>query len=148
MSNHFSEEKYQELEKSVPKEVVPKMDGLEIEEIRSRIEKLEAQLKRERTPEERETMVKKEIKTYFEKFQKLPDFASPMILRDEAEEITKFPPTEQVGALVSLVFEKGIREAISVARSLDNPAILDEFHDILVDRYYQILIEKRILKSS
>jgi len=48
--------------------------------------------------------------------------------------------------LVSLVFDKGLPQAISVATALNNQAILDEFHDILVDRYYQILIEKGILK--
>ncbi len=48
--------------------------------------------------------------------------------------------------MVSLVFEKGLEEAISVAKGIDNPAILDEFHDILADRYYKELVEKKIIK--
>jgi len=48
--------------------------------------------------------------------------------------------------LVTLVSEKGLNEAISVALALDNPAILDEFHDTLVDHYYQVLVEKEIVK--
>jgi len=76
----------------------------------------------------------------------MPSTAAPLATRDEADEIKKFPPSQQVGALVSLVFEKSLNEAISVARQLGNPAILDEFHDILADRYYKILIEKKIIK--
>ena len=46
----------------------------------------------------------------------------------------------------SLVFEKGLDAAVSVAKQLENPAILDEFHDILADRYYKELVDKKIIK--
>jgi len=138
MPNHLPE--------AIPEKEIPKVELPEIKELKERIEKIEAELKKEKVPEEREKIVKQEIKTYLRKVQKMPSFAPPRVVRDEAKEIAKFPSTQQVGALVSLVFEKGLREAISVAKALDNPAILDEFHDILVDRYYEILIEKGILK--
>jgi glutamyl-tRNA reductase len=138
MPNHLPE--------AIPEKEIPKVELPEIKELKERIEKIEAELKKEKAPEEREKIVKQEIKTYLRKVQKMPSFAPPRVVRDEAKEIAKFPSTQQVGALVSLVFEKGLREAISVAKALDNPAILDEFHDILVDRYYEILIEKGILK--
>jgi hypothetical protein len=138
MSNHFSE--------TVPEKEVPKVELPEIEELKERIEKIEAQLKKEKLPEEKEKIVKQEIKAYLREVQRMPSFAPPPVVRDEAKEIAKFPITQQVGALVSLVFEKGLREAISVAKVLDNPAVLDEFHDVLVDRYYEILIEKGILR--
>jgi hypothetical protein len=48
--------------------------------------------------------------------------------------------------LISLVFEKGLKEAISVARHLQNPAILDEFHDTLVDQFYEKLVREKIIK--
>ena len=76
----------------------------------------------------------------------MPATAAPLATRDEADEIKKFPPSQQIGALVSLVFEKSLSEAVQVAKNLDNPAILDEFHDILADRYYKILIDKKIIK--
>jgi len=129
-------------EKEIPAAEYPEV----IEELKERLEKLESQLKRERIPEEKEKMVKQEIKSYLQELQQTPTFASPTATRDEAEEIAKFEPDQQVGSLISLVFEKGLPEAISVARALDNPAILDEFHDTLVDRYYEILLEKKILK--
>jgi len=143
MPNHLPEKKFEEPEKEVSERERP-----EIEVLKERIEKLEVQLKKERVPipEEEEKMVKQEIKSYLRKIQQTPSFAPPLATRDEAKEIEKFPPSQQVGALVSLVFEKGLPEAISVARALENPAILDEFHDTLVDRYYKILIEKGILK--
>ncbi|PIR71844.1 MAG: hypothetical protein CO145_00155 [Candidatus Nealsonbacteria bacterium CG_4_9_14_3_um_filter_37_13] len=124
----------------------PKIEQPEVLELRERIEKLEAQLEREKVPEEKEKMVKQEIKSYLQELQKTPSFAPPPATRDEAEEIAKFESSQQVGALVSLVFEKGLLEAISVANALDNPAILDEFHDTLVDRYYERLIKEGILK--
>ena len=48
--------------------------------------------------------------------------------------------------LIDPVFEKGLDAAVSVARELNNPAILDEFHDILADRYYKELVAKKIIK--
>lgn len=130
-----------------PEKEIPKREHLEITELKERLEKLETQLERERVPEEKEKMVKQEIKTYIRELQQTPSFAPPPTTRDEAEEISKFEPSQQVGALVSLVFEKGLKEALAVASNLDNPAILDELHDTLVDHYYQELIEKKILKQ-
>lgn len=120
----------------------------EIEALRKRVEQLEGQLKRERpiSSERKVEKVKEEIKDYLETLQQTPSTAAPLATRDEADEIKKFPASQQVGALVSLVFEKGLDEAVSVARQLENPAILDEFHDILVDRYYKELVEKKIIK--
>jgi hypothetical protein len=117
----------------------------EIQELKEKLEKIEPKI--EKTPQEKEKEIKKEIKNYLREIQQTPSFAPPLKSRDEAKEIKKMEPDQQVGALVSLVFEKGLKEALSVAESLENPAILDEFHDILVDRFYQILIEKQILKK-
>ena len=118
----------------------------EIRELEERVEKLEAQLKKEKAPEKKEEIIKQEIKTYLRKLQQVPPSAPPIAVRDEAEEISRFPLSQQIGSLVSLVLEKGLNEAISVARALDNPAVLDEFHDTLVDRYYEELIKRKLLK--
>lgn len=128
-----------------PEKIMP---GAELEALRERVEQLESQLKKEQsvTPEKTEKAVKQEIKSYLEELQQIPATAAPLATRDEADEINKFPASQQVGALVALVFEKSLGEAIAVARQLDNPAILDEFHDILADRYYKELVEKKIIK--
>ena len=138
-------------ENSSPSEIelkkeIPSKDYPEIEELKARIGKLEAQLKKERVSEEKEKIVKQEIKSYLRKLQQTPTFATPPATRDEVEEIVNLEPSEQVGALVSLVFEKGLPKAISVAKAINNPAILDEFHDTLIDHYYEMLIERKILE--
>lgn len=131
-----------------PEGVVPeRMEQPEIEELKGVVEKMETQLEKEKAPEQKEKAVKQEIKSYLREMQQIPSTAAPLATRDDADEIKKFPPSQQVGALISLVFEKGLRKATSVAKDLNNPAILDEFHDILVDRYYKELIEKKILKQ-
>jgi hypothetical protein len=118
----------------------------EIQELKERLEKLEAKIEREKMPEKKEKIVKEEIKSYLRELQKTPSFAPPTAVRDEAKEISRFGAGEQVGALISLVFERGLKYALSVAQQLKNPAILDEFHDTLVDHYYQVLLEKKIIK--
>ncbi len=132
---------YQGPEKAMPEKELPEMEVL-----KERAEKVEERLEKEEAPEEKERIIKQEIKEYLQELQQTPPTAAPLATRDETEEIKRFPPSQQVGALVSLVFEKGLEEAISVARGLDNPAILDEFHDILADRYYKELVEKKIIK--
>jgi chromosome segregation ATPase len=129
-----------------PEKIIP---GGEMEALQKRVEHLEGQLKKEQpaiSPEKEEKAVKEEIKTYLKELQQAPTTVAPLAARDEAKEIKKFPPSQQIGALVSLVFEKGLGEAISVAKDIDNPAIMDELHDILVDRYFKELVEKKIIK--
>lgn len=118
----------------------------EVIELRKRLEKLETRLEKESTSQEKERLAKQEIKAYLQELQQVPLSPTPTKIRDEADEIKVFEPSQQVGALITLVSEKGLNEAISVALALENPAILDEFHDTLVDHYYQILLEKEIVK--
>lgn len=119
----------------------------EMEQIKGRIESTEKGLK-ESVPEGREERIKQEIKSYLQELQQMPPSPLPVATRDEADEISKFPANQQVGALISLVFVKGLPEAVAVAKALDNPAVLDEFHDLLVDRYYEELIKRKILKAQ
>jgi hypothetical protein len=117
-----------------------------VEELKKRIEKLESSLEKEKGFEKKEKAVKQEIKSYLQELQQTPSFAPPITTRDEVKEIIRMETSQQIGALISLALEKGLSKAISVAQAINNPAILDEFHDTLVDRYYEALIEKGILK--
>ena len=129
-----------------PERNVSQKEYPEIRELKDRLGKLAARLEKERTSEEKEKIVKEEIKSYIQETQRPSSFAPPVSARDETEEIKKFEPDQQIGALISLVFEKGLPQAISVAKDLGNPAILDEFHDALTDRYFQMLGDKKILQ--
>jgi len=126
-------------------------DSLEITELRKRLTELES---RARAGEgivneaEKKQEVRREIKKYLEEVQRTPSFAAPATTRDEVKEIRKMEPSQQIGALVSLAFEKDLKTAVQVAKDTDNPAILDEFHDTLIDHYYQALIDKDILKAA
>lgn len=48
----------------------------------------------------------------------------------------------QVNYLVDMALEEGLEPAIKLAENIGSPFVLDEFHDILIDRLWEILIEK------
>lgn len=131
---------------SISEKNISETERLEIKDLKTKIEKLESQLKKEQAPaeQEKEKVIKDEIEAHLQELQQTPSFAASTSTRDEADEIAEFPLDQQVGALISLAFDKGTKKAISVARGLNNPAVLDEFHNILINRYYNELINKKI----
>ena len=66
---------------------------------------------------------------------------------DDTGKIKKMDQKNQVKALIKLVFAKNLAYAVKVARNLDSPYVLDEFHDTLVDEYYKEMVEKKKLKK-
>lgn len=52
----------------------------------------------------------------------------------------------EVEALVQIAFEKGIGAAIEAAKAKNDPHLLDDFHDALIDQFYQRLVEAGKLK--
>ena len=117
----------------------------EVGELREKIIEKTAEVQNE-SPEAREKILKQEISEKLSELQSLSVSSVPLTDRDEADEISQFPQEEQVRALVSLVFEKGLDKAVSVAKKIDNPALLDEFHDILVTKYYEMLVNQGVIK--
>lgn len=60
---------------------------------------------------------------------------------------TKDPDiSHQVAVLVSLAFDKGIYQAVKKARDLNNPYLLDRFHDTLVSELYDQLVKHKKIK--
>ncbi len=53
----------------------------------------------------------------------------------------------QIRLLTDLAFEKGVVHATEVAQKLEDPYILDEFHDALIDELYNYLVEQGKLKQ-
>ncbi len=47
----------------------------------------------------------------------------------------------EVEALVQIAFEKGVGIAIEEAKKRNDPHLLDDFHDALIDRFYQKLVK-------
>lgn len=65
---------------------------------------------------------------------------------------TAAPPPEldkdrQLKILVDMAFQQGIDKAVEAARASENPYLIDEFHDTLVDELRQQLVEKGKLKE-
>lgn len=54
--------------------------------------------------------------------------------------------TPEIEALIQIAFEKGIGEAIKAAKAKNDPHLLDDFHDALIDRFYQKLVEAGKIK--
>ena len=54
---------------------------------------------------------------------------------------------QKVQALVNVAFLKSIDEAIKEARATNNAALIDAFHDLLVDELYTHLVERGKLKA-
>ncbi len=54
--------------------------------------------------------------------------------------------SHQVAILVNLAFTKGIYYAVKNARSLNNPYLLDRFHDTLVNELYDQLVKHGKIK--
>ena len=52
----------------------------------------------------------------------------------------------EIEALIQIAFEKGIAAAIEEAKGKNDPHLLDDFHDALIDRFYQKLVEAGKLK--
>jgi len=117
------------------------------EQLKERVLNIETKLGQEGAHEQKQETIKEEIKSHLKEIQQQsPVLATPLNDRDEAKEIRQFDPDQQVQALVSLVFEKGLNNAVSIAKSLDNPAILDSFHDALADKYYEKLVQEGVIK--
>lgn len=52
---------------------------------------------------------------------------------------------DQIEELAAIAFSKGIVEAVTTARRTNNAHLLDEFHDALVDRLYDYLVQEGII---
>jgi hypothetical protein len=118
-----------------------------IEGLKEQIEQKQFEVQSE-LPENKEKIIKKEISEKLKEFQSNSSDVSsiPLSDRDEASEISKLSVEQQVEALVSLVFEKGLDSSVSTAKKINNPAILDSLHDILIDKYYEMLVSQGVIK--
>ena len=53
----------------------------------------------------------------------------------------------EVKEFVDIAFEKDIPTAVHVVRKTGNAHVLDEFHDVLVDKFYEELVKRGKLKQ-
>lgn len=101
---------------------------------------------------EKEKLIEKEKQIASEEKIKPTVIPFPVIedkkIKEEVKELISKEKPDQIKKLVSLAFTKGLNYSFEVAKKLNDPYILDELHDILVDELYEQLIKKDKLKSE
>lgn len=123
-----------------------------VEELYKKFEQKKAEVlkqpdfrEKEITKEEERDLLKEAMSEYLEKAQP-PTPAQQKVVIQKVQQIKTEPKERQIQLLTDLAFEKGIPHAIEVAKRLESPFLLDEFHDALIDELYNKLIEEGKLK--
>lgn len=138
-----------------PKKIkeVPKIQDEVIELEKKLAEKKYELAKKEEVEKHDRELIKEIIKEKVEisKPPKVtPPPSSPLatkVVAKKAKELMGEKKERQIELLTNLAFEKGVIHASEVAQKLDDPYILDEFHDALVDEFYNYLVEQGKLKQ-
>jgi len=72
---------------------------------------------------------------------------TPPAATQDAQNLRAYEKNQQLKALVDLAFTKGVTYASDVARQLDSPYLMDEFHDTLVDELHKELVQRGKLEE-
>lgn len=59
-----------------------------------------------------------------------------------AQDLRQLSKEKQLDILVGVAMTQSIPESVSLAQATDNPYILDELHDVLVDKFYSELVKR------
>jgi hypothetical protein len=123
------------------------------QEILKNFEARQAEILRQQESAEKELSAEKQkeilreiVSEHINTSQPVPQPQQQSIIQ-KAQTLQNEPKERQIALLIQLAFEKSVFEAVNVARKLDNPYLLDEFHDALVDKLYNQLVEKGKLKQ-
>jgi len=82
-----------------------------------------------------------------EKIQTIQPSRVNQQVAQKIQELQEQPKERQIQILTEMAFEKGVVYAVEIAKNLDNPYLLDEFHDVLVDQLYNKLVEEGKLEK-
>lgn len=58
------------------------------------------------------------------------------------QDLQQLSKEKQLNILVGIAMTQSIPESVSLAQATDNPYILDELHDVLVDKFYSELVKR------
>ncbi|TSC75187.1 MAG: Uncharacterized protein G01um101444_33 [Parcubacteria group bacterium Gr01-1014_44] len=109
------------------------------------IEQKLVEKKAELNKDEVHIVVKEKIQEKVPEYQSVapatpsPTAQAPSYLSDELK--------DKIQELVNIAFTQSIEEAVKTVTKLNNPALIDAFHDVLVDQLYNTLIERGKLKK-
>ena len=101
------------------------------------LEKKLSKKKREREKKTEEYLSKEKIENDEGAEEEVAIISSPVPLStDDATDDTT--DDKKVENLIKIVFEQGVKKAVEKVKSLNNPYILDEFHDRLIERLKEL----------
>ena len=66
---------------------------------------------------------------------------------DDHQRLLMLAKKEQLDELTRIAFDEGIAKAVAIAKKLENPYLLDEFHDSLMDELHQHLVSEGKLEE-
>lgn len=91
------------------------------------------------SPEKQKEILKDVVS---EKIQAIQPSQVSRQVAQKTQELQEQPKERQIQILTEMAFEKGVVYAVEIAKNLDNPYLLDEFHDVLIDQLYNKLVEE------
>ena len=123
----------------MPEEILKNFEQKRAEALKA-LESKEAGL----SPEKQKEILKDVVS---EKIQTIQPSQVNQQVAQKIQELQEQPKERQIQILTEMAFEKGIVYAVEIAKNLDNPYLLDEFHDVLVDQLYNKLVEEGKLEK-
>jgi len=122
----------------------------EVEKLRQEIAEMRKQLAEKKIEMKQEVPVEmvREGKSGSDEMEGMTASVPPVVAQPMPPTAVPTDIDNQVKSLCDLAFQKGVEVAIKAAQELNNPYVLDEFHDVLVDELYEKLLgEKKIEKE-
>lgn len=119
----------------------------EIAQLEKQIQEKRANL--EQQPEQKESLPDKEVlrEVVGEKIQQnAPAYIpkpAPQAQTDDSASYLVGEMKEKIQELVNHVFQNSLDQGIKEAVKSNNPALIDAFHDVLVDQLYDALLERK-----
>ncbi|PIR41688.1 MAG: hypothetical protein COV30_02495 [Candidatus Yanofskybacteria bacterium CG10_big_fil_rev_8_21_14_0_10_37_15] len=103
-------------------------------------------------PGEKETlkqMIGEKIQRHIPAYQPAQPVPAPTTTKKSVDDLSYNDPqlADKVQEFVNVAFNKGLDDAIKSVDKSGNPALIDAFHDVLVDRLYDILLERKKLEE-
>ena len=129
------------------------MENPTLEQEIADIEQRLAEKKAELNKDELHTVVKEQIQEKVPEYQPSTQAVPAPTTIEPAQTLPVTPLAEppsylsdelkdKVQELINIAFTKSIEEAVKEVSKLNNPALIDAFHDVLVDQLYNTLIER------
>ena len=123
----------------MPEEILKNFEQKRAEALKA-LESKEAGLSLEKQKEILKDVVSEKIQTI------QPSQVNQQVAQ-KIQELQEQPKERQIQILTEMALEKGVVYAVEIAKNLDSPYLLDEFHDVLVDQLYNKLVEEGKLEK-